>query len=415
MQPISERSPRQAAFFSRIPELDGLRALLAWWVVVYHARGDTFSAAFAFTSGPLSFLSQGMLAVDAFMILSGFVIFFLLERERESYGVFVARRFLRLFPAYAVCFALMLFLQGAYIDNLHALRPQLTQEAYAAMLRHAEEPLRELPAQLLVHAVMLHGPIPDAWLHNSAGAFLMPAWSVSLEWQFYLVAPLAFWLIRRGGRPGIVLCVLATALAYATRAMWPPMRFSAFLPIHLPLFALGIASYYGLRWAARQSGPRRAALAWAPLATLAGIAGFLVLNSMRLGANALLPGRWLPVSIWAFVLACTVAQLSAAPGALARAVSHALRRPPLRFLGEISYSTYLVHWPVLVALTALLRRSIELTPTLHFVLLLVVGAPLVAAASWALHRYVERPGIALGRRWSSRLEGQRERRATRAT
>ena len=386
----------------RVPELDGLRALLAWWVVVYHARGDTFSAAFAFTSGPLSFLSHGTLAVDAFMILSGFVIFFLLDRDRETYRVFIGRRFMRLFPAYAVCFAVMLFLQGAYIENLYALRPFHTPQAFAGMLRDAQEPVRQWPAQILVHALLLHGPIPDAWLHNSAGAFLTPAWSVSLEWQFYLVAPLAYWLLQRGGVAGAAVCVLVTALAYATRGLWPRMSFSAFLPIHLHLFAAGVASYWGFKWASEQRGSPRAALAWAPLAALLATAAFLVANTLRLGADGLLPSRWLPLSIWVLVLGCVLAGLSDTPGRLARAARRFLVWRPLRFLGEISYSTYLVHWPVLVATTAVLRRFVELTPSLHFAWLLALGSPLVVLASWALHRWVERPGIALGRRWAQR-------------
>lgn len=389
---------------ARLDELDGLRALLAWWVVVYHAQGATFSAAAAFESGPLSFLGHGTLAVDAFMILSGFVIFFLLDREHETYPVFLLRRFLRLFPAYAVCFAAMLLLQDAYIENLYHLRPHHAPELFEEMLRDAREPLHQWPAQLALHALLLHGPIPDAWLHNSAGAFLMPAWSVSLEWQFYLVAPGLYWLLRRG-RAGLASCALAMGLAYATRGAWPPAPFDAYLPVHLHLFAVGIASYFGFQWAARQSGSLRSALAWAPAAALLATTAFLIANGLRIGSNALLPSRWIPLSIWAFVFGCALAALSGAPGPLARAARRLLLSQPLRFLGEISYSTYLVHWPLMVLCTAIFRHlAFELTPTLHFLLLLAVGAPLVALASWVLHRFVERPGIALGRRWARRAE-----------
>lgn len=43
-----------------------------------------------------------------------------------------------------------------------------------------------------LHLLMLHGVVPEVLVARAPGAFLAPAWSVSLEWQFYLVAPLAY-------------------------------------------------------------------------------------------------------------------------------------------------------------------------------------------------------------------------------
>ena len=57
----------------------------------------------------------------------------------------------------------------------------------------------------------------------------------------------------------------------------------------------------------------------------------------------------------------------------------------------------------MVLCTAVLRRCFEMAPLRHFELLLGVGAPLVLLASWGLHRFVERPGIALGHRLARRI------------
>ena len=85
----------------RLPELDGLRGLLAVWVWLYHAP---------YISGDWNSLPEvvrtflgGDKAVDVFIILSGFVISLLLLREREPYRTFLWRRFLRLYPVYIVC------------------------------------------------------------------------------------------------------------------------------------------------------------------------------------------------------------------------------------------------------------------------------------------------------------------------
>src|SRR4026209_1050430 len=87
-----------------IKEFDGLRGLLAMWVFATHILelGPYASAAA---------LIRAHLAVDIFIILSGFVIFHLLSTG-EDYRAFITRRWFRLFPVFAVCFLIALALYG---------------------------------------------------------------------------------------------------------------------------------------------------------------------------------------------------------------------------------------------------------------------------------------------------------------
>lgn len=388
----------------RVPELDGLRALLAWWVVVYHARGPMFSAIEQIPFGPLGILDRGGLAVDVFMILSGFVIAFLMERSHEPARPFLLRRFLRLFPAYVACLLPMLFLQGVLAGNIRANAVHLEPAILDGLLRGIAEPMQHLGLQLGAHLLMLHGAVPETWLHNSAGAFLQPAWSISLEWQFYLVAPLAFWLLRRG-RPGIAVAIGVTILALATRPLWPAGLFGAygaFLPLNLHWFAVGIGSFEVFRWAARaQPAPRL--LAWAPVAALAAIATLVAIQTVRLGfLRASTPAVWFPMALWSLVFAVLLAGRSSRAGPIATAVARLLRWRPLHFLGGISYSTYLVHWPVLTLCQAAFRSLFGPPPVVMLALHLAVSFPLIAGASWLLYRYVEAPAIDLGRRLARR-------------
>ena len=387
----------------RLPELDGLRALLAWWVVFYHAHGVTFSNAFLIERGPFAFLSHGSLAVDVFMILSGFVIWLLLDRERESYGVFVLRRFLRLFPIYAVCLAVMIPLQPLFIANLRAHAATIEPELFERMLFAAEQPLRDLGAQLAWHVPMLHGMVPETWLHNAAGAFLTPAWSISLEWQFYLIAPLAFALTRRGAW-GMAAWGAITVVAFATRRLWPPFGFDAFLPLRLHLFTVGMASYYGLRWAFSLD-PKPRWLVRAPAAAITATFAFVVLQSIRHGlANGTTPAGWFPLAIWGVVLGVLVARWAGSRSGAVDAAQRVLTWPPLVRLGAASYSTYLAHWPVLVLCQAAFRTLLrDPAPWPLLALHLAISLPIVALLSIALHRTVEQPGIALGRRLAARL------------
>ena len=86
-------------------------------------------------------------------------------------------------------------------------------------------------------------------------------------------------------------------------------------------------------------------------------------------------------------------------GPVATAFWRALAWKPLERLGVVSYSTYLAHWPVLVVCQALYRALLgDPTPAQLFALHVAISFPLVALASFALYRFVEAPGIALGRR-----------------
>ena len=86
---------------TNLASLESLRGLLALWVLIAHVTARVISEGTiskAHAQAPL----EPLLPVYVFMILSGFVIFSLLQREQESYGVFVVRRIFRLAPLFLV-------------------------------------------------------------------------------------------------------------------------------------------------------------------------------------------------------------------------------------------------------------------------------------------------------------------------
>ena len=182
----------------RVPEFEGLRGLLSWWVVITHmlllsgyspeALGRCWRV-----------LVHGNQAVDVFIILSGFVIHKLWHDSREPYGIFLARRFLRLWPCYIVCLLGALALRPCIAMAI--AQPPLGDPSLRelALVNWQQEQSR-LGTNFLVHTTMLHGAVPETWLPGSAIALLGPAWSISLEWQFYLVAPFSLRRTRTGSR-----------------------------------------------------------------------------------------------------------------------------------------------------------------------------------------------------------------------
>ena len=344
---------------NRILPFEGARGLLALWVVVYHV--------FTITSAHLPPLLSGYHAVVVFFALSGFVIALLLDRRREPYGRFLMRRFFRLYPAFATCVALALAL------------------ALVGVM-----PLRVAPDGLGVHlalkALLLHGALPGT-VEGASGSILNPAWSISTEWQFYLVVPAFFWLVRRNTVAGWTALLLAAA--FSTRVMAPLGFGGASVLTNAFVFALGIGSYAAYAWVREHGGTLRSAspilpialpilpLALIPIATNIGVLVWLALFGVVLSVEiggALRPVQW---------------------------AASALSSPPAVWLGMVSYSLYLGHEPLVW--TAL--RAGESLGLVGYRLTAFVGLlsiPLSLALAAALYRYVEVPGIALGKRLTKR-------------
>jgi peptidoglycan/LPS O-acetylase OafA/YrhL len=307
-------------------------------------------------------------AVGVFFALSGFVIALLLGQKRERYGVFIARRWCRIFPAFAVC-----VLTGAMLSAL-GLMPDRTDPRTDWL--HA-----------IAHLTMLHGVIPNEILNNAAGSFLNPAWSISVEWQFYLVAPLILWALLR--HPIFAWVALLMSGAFARRVALGFDFGGASLVWQSQFFVLGIVSYASFAWASthRETLHGRGSviaialpllpLIVAPIALNVGVLVWLALLGVALaamldGEDAAMPLRW---------------------------SSAVLTSPAALWLGSISYSLYLGHEPFVWLAKAAIKRSgaqmegLRLTTAVG-----LLSAPVSLAAAALLYRWVEIPGISLGKR-----------------
>lgn len=333
----------------RFTPLEGGRALLAWWVVSSHLiqRG-------AFEKGevawPLSSLQDGTDAVQIFMILSGFVITHLITSRRESYPVYIGRRFLRIFPAYfAIVFGFLVI--NAFIGA----------KSIAADV---------LPWHLLTHLFMLHGVVPNEILPDASTALLGPAWSISLEWQFYLVAPIIVWAVFR--QPWWLVAVLGIiVLLWTSRGLgWGEVRYTwghdAFLPRSLHYFLLGIGSYFVIRFLPALKLP------WVLV---------IALGAWLLTRNQVICG-------WILLLSSVKCDV----------LSAALSIKPLQWLGTRSFSTYLVHMPVIAVLErTLLVPYFGVRGWTFFWTLTALTAVIVPMMSYLIYRFIEKPAMDFGR------------------
>jgi len=369
--------------------LDGLRGLLAIWVMLSHVT--------QFVAGPGGLITRGGIAVDLFMFVSGFLMVWTVSmRESKepsssiaTWGKFFTRRFFRIAPLY------FLLLVPAYLFDEPFLR--LIENVYAAIGQGFDRPFRQcVPStavDVLAHLSFVFGLFPCTSSRN-----VLPDWSLSLEMQFYAVFPLLFLvLIRTRGAALAIFCVALAGVAGLAQAVVglgiiDPSRLISYpqpsiLPLRINCFVVGMALAL-LVW-------RRSPDVWLLGALLVSLIPFQRLSFIAIGAMLVLM-LLARADVWL--------RWNASYAAPLRMVEGLLRWRVLRFCGDVSFGVYLVHLLLLLPLMTVLNGwdgFRAMSGNLKFVGVSAIAIPMVLLVAWQLHVWVEKPMIDLGRRLTS--------------
>ncbi|MBU6448645.1 MAG: acyltransferase [Rhodospirillales bacterium] len=340
----------------RLQCLDGVRGILAIYVMLGHALPLTSVP--PWLGAPFA---HGQAAVDLFFTLSGLVIAGSLEHYNWRFRPFMAARARRLLPVYFLALggAILAEAQG---NPLPAL-PWAGSAARAIVSPGLPHPLW---AHLLAHVTLLHGLIPDSWLPYGWVTLLGPAWSLSTEWQFYLLIGLA---APRRIFP-FALALLGLGAAYHLLPLGGEFS-RAFLPAAAPWFALGLASRLWL--------------------TTNRVAPFIIclagtcLLSASTGAEKLLIAL-----AWAAILL-----------AQRHGWGKILAARPLLYLGAISYPLYLMNEPAERMAALWLGPLLARHPAQFSLAFLSLSLVLSLGAATLLHHIIERPLMQRNRKFIS--------------
>lgn len=350
--------------------LTAVRGLAALWVFAGHSVN--------LASFKLPIIDQPSMAVDIFILLSGFVMVYtaragdqaLARPTTATYADFLARRFWRLSPAFFVVFAIAMGL-AEWTGELRSHLSALGSPAPKAE-RYTDTSL----ANVLLHLSYVFGLLP-AYSSRSP----LPDWSISLEMQFYVVFPMLFWICARRGWIGFALIVAFTAaLLVAFPGYFDAFSKPSALPMKINLFLAGM-----LLADLVTQGNR-------PIPTILIV---MLLAAMPSDGDLLAPRNLVRPAL-ALLLAVVILWERAGSNL---APARILRWAPFQFAGTISYSVYLFHLVVLVPIEAILARDTGLRGPALAAASFAASLPIVIGGSALLYRFVERPGIHLGRRF----------------
>lgn len=341
-------------------DIDGLRAVAVLAVVLNHLSS--------------SLVPGGFVGVDVFFVISGYLITRIISREikegRFSFTHFYERRARRIFPALFAMLAGTLA-AGYWLllpsDYLHALRAALATLGFASNI-------------LLWHQQSSYFDATDSKLDP-----LLHTWSLAVEEQFYLLFPIFLLICHRYWRQRMVWVLLGCALVSLAgaelvvkgnrNAVYFLSPFRAWELLAGSLLAYGALPAIGSRWL-------REALSAVGLAAILLACGLYRDATVFPGFTAMVP---------VLGAAAVIHAGSSGPTWAGRL----LQWRPLVYVGLISYSLYLWHWPLIV----LVQYATGLEPpTVIRAALLMAASLLLASASY---HFVEQP-LRRGTGWQPR-------------
>ena len=325
------------------PDIDGLRAVSVVAVLMFHYGMP---------------LPGGFVGVDVFFVISGYLITSLLVAEMNggsfSLLAFYDRRIRRILPALVVVVAATLVLE------YHLLGPRELREVGASA------------SYAVLGAANFHFYWHTGYFDTASGLMpLLHTWSLGVEEQFYVAWPLMLLVLHRHLRRHLVVAVLLLAAASLLASLWftPLNQSFAFYMPFTRAWELGVGAALAL-------APRierrflSSGMNAAGLAAIAGSALWLTAEDPFPGWRALIPTIGAALIVWPKTADVFSAALST--------------KAPV-FIGRISYSLYLWHWPLLVMFR---HWSGTEWPGMVETAALVAVALVLSAASY---RFVETP------------------------
>jgi len=364
----------------RFKYVEGLRALACLTVVFNHANAESYPSAYHVSIPEnLSLLrlwfAFGHHAETAFIVISGFCLGLPVaskQFKREiGWGTFMVRRIARILPPYYAALIISLITAWAFFPS-----PVGIHYDFSAHPRSID---------ILSHVLVLQNIVGTGQINYSL-------WSIATELHIYAGFPLLVKVLSRRG--GWFLAILGVLISFSLSFLLLETRLSRAY-VHLAgAFIVGVGASWVVSSDHNHNFTNILRKISKPVAicVLTVVVAWTIILPRSLYKPFILPHDFLVmIGIGAVLIWC------ASTSGFGRKV---LESRPLVWIGERSYSLYLLHVPIQAALLKVTISTLDLTHTERLVFSLTFGLGILLGMTWVFHRVVEIPAMNLSRRVS---------------
>ena len=364
----------------RYDYVEGIRALACLTVVLNHAVAEAFPILYRVEIPSVLSILQlwfafGHHAVTAFIVVSGFCLGLPLAggdfAKPVAFRQFMARRIARIVPPYyaalvisiLICFTMFKYPAGMHFD-------------FSAHPR---------PSDIAAHFLLIQNVFGTGQINYSL-------WSIATELQIYMLFPILVALMRK--RFGWIAAAGIALAAYGVSYLVMDTRLDRAAIHFVGAFIFGMAASWIAKSGHQVAQRLRSVAVW-PFVFLGGLGGvafwthaipYAKYQTVQMAQDAIVM-----VAIAALLIACTTAKSP---------LRRVLELKPLVWIGERSYSLYLLHVPIQAALLKVAISTLDLTHTERLIFSLTFGFGILLGLTLAFHSVVEIPAMALSRRLS---------------
>ncbi|NDL62321.1 acyltransferase family protein [Acerihabitans arboris] len=360
------------------PELEGLRGIASLWVMFGHIC--------LLTQFHFPVLSDPGIGVDLFILLSGFLMAKnYMERQvvepwndKNTFFRFWIRRFFRIAPLYysLLIFALLL---GPWFGELRDIISSYYPTTSTAASRYADQSFNNL----ITHVTFVFGFIPQYSFNT-----VLPDWSIGLEMQYYALLPFIMILIIKLGyvRTCLSIIVFCIILKFSLPSYFKSFAMPSMIFTKLHMFMAGMLISEGIR---------RNDIKFIFYALIAPFASILIhvgIDRLRVMAEFAMI-MFITALIWKNEKNGIFKTLMSIPKKM-------LTSKFANFLGDVSFSVYLLHLLIIIPAIAFSLQYINLntwSSAVRFMIISLISIPLIYTLALVLFKLIEKPGVLFGK------------------
>ncbi|WP_034916885.1 acyltransferase [Erwinia sp. 9145] len=360
-------------------ELEGLRGIASLWVLIGHIS--------LLVNCHIKLISSPGIGVDLFILLSGYLMAknYIERREKEPWTAtstirkFWTRRFFRIAPLYYLLLVIALA-GGHWFGEMRDIIAHYYPGTATETSRYADRSL----ANILTHFSFVYGVLP-AYSFNT----VLPDWSIGLEMQFYVLFPFIMLITLRFGYGPTLIALMALCCVgrFVFADYYEAFPMPSLILIKLNIFLSGMLLAEAVR---------NRKILYVALALLGPVASVVIgLEAIKLQVVmevAMILG--MAAILWQHPPHSATASLVRLPRKL-------LNNPLSTWLGDVSYSVYLLHLLIVIPAIGLMLHYHGLSnhsALARFAIISAIAVPVVYLLATLLYHFVEKPGVKLGKR-----------------